>query len=270
MSSSDLLLPLWGLIVLTIAMVGGWVLQLRTRNAGTVDLLWAGGVGGLAIAYAALGSGWLPRRVLVAVLAGTWALRLCAHLARRLQRDPEDGRYANIRTRLGARFDVAMLGIFLAQGLLATLLSLAFLVPCAAPEVGFGLRDLAAVVIWAVALAGESIADRQLRLWRAAPSRSAQVCRMGLWRYSRHPNYFFEWVHWLSYPVLAIGLSFGWAVWLAPALMLFLVLKVTGIPPTEEQSLRSRGEDYRLYQRTTNAFFPGPRKSRPQSATQIT
>ncbi|TAJ17737.1 MAG: DUF1295 domain-containing protein, partial [Planctomycetota bacterium] len=77
------------------------------------------------------------------------------------------------------------------------------------------------------------------------------------------PNYFFEWLHWLAYPLLALGLPWGWIGWAAPALLLFLVLRVTGIPPTEQQALRSRGDDYREYQRTTRAFFPGP----PRAAT---
>ena len=100
------------------------------------------------------------------------------------------------------------------------------------------------------------------RQWRAAPAHRGRTCRAGLWRYSRHPNYFFEWIHWLVYPVIGIGLPYGGALWLAPALMLFLVLRVTGIPPTEEQALRSRGADYRDYQETTSAFVPWPPKRR--------
>ncbi len=266
MPLSDALLPVWGLIVLAVVMLAGWARQRRTRNAGIVDVLWAAGLGGLALLYAALASGWLPRRVLVAVLASIWALRLSLHLAARVRREPEDGRYADLRRRLGPGFDGALLWYFLGQAALAVVLSLAFLVPSAAASEGFAWRDVLAVAIWMVALAGEALADRQLRAWRASPASAGKTCRVGLWRYSRHPNYFFEWLHWLAYPVLSIGLPLGWAVWLAPALMLFLVLKVTGIPPTEKQSLRSRGEDYRSYQETTNAFFPGPTRARTKDA----
>ena len=116
------------------------------------------------------------------------------------------------------------------------------------------------IIILGAGRVGESVADRQLSAWRADPANRGRTCRAGLWGYSRHPNYFFEWIHWLAYPTLAVGLPYGWVAWFAPALMLYLVLKVTGIPPTEAQSLRSRGDDYRAYQRTVNAFFPGPRR----------
>jgi len=247
-------------------MLAGWARQRVTRNAGIVDVLWAAGLGGMALLYAASASGWLPRRILVLVLAGSWALRLSVHLAARVRSEPEDGRYADLRARLGPRFDTWSLWFFMAQALLAGLLSLAFLVPCAAAAEGFGPQDLTAAAIWIVALSGETLADRQLRAWRSSPECAGKTCRVGLWRYSRHPNYFFEWLHWLVYPMLSIGLPLGWALWLAPALMLFLVLKVTGIPPTEKQSLRSRGDDYRSYQETTNAFFPGPSRARSKSA----
>ncbi|NOT31991.1 MAG: DUF1295 domain-containing protein [Planctomycetes bacterium] len=249
-------------------MLAAWTRHRRTRNAGVVDLLWAAGLGSLAIGYALLASGWLPRRILVASMAGAWSLRLTLHLAARLRREPEDGRYGTLREKLASRHDRWMLGFFQAQAVLAVVLSLAFLVPISAEDVGFGLRDLAGVLIWVLALGGEALADRQLRTWRVEPRNEGRTCRAGLWRYSRHPNYFFEWMHWLSYPVLSMGLSLGWAVWFAPALMLLLVLKVTGIPPTEEQALRKRGADYRSYQETTNAFFPGPSRARSKDAPQ--
>jgi steroid 5-alpha reductase family enzyme len=254
----DLGLAVYGLALLCAAMAVVWAVQRRLGNAGWVDFAWTVGVGGLAVGYACCASGWAPRRVLVAVLAGTWAVRLGAHLAQRLRTEPEDGRYRSLRQRHGARFDRVMFGFFQAQAFIAVLLSLTFLVPCAATESGFGARDVGAVALWFAALCGGAVADRQLAAWRALPEHRGRTCRSGLWRYSRHPNYFFEWLHWLSYPVLAIGLPYGWLAWLAPALLLFLVLRVTGIPPTEAQALQSRGDDYRDYQRTTNAFFPGP------------
>lgn len=251
-------LPLAGLAALALVMGLAWSRQRRTRNAGIVDVLWSAGLGVLAVVYAALADGWAPRRWLVAVLAGIWSARLTLHLAKRVLGESEDGRYAALRRDLGPRFDRWMFFFFQAQAVLAVLLSLAFLLLCLADEEGWRVWDALAVLAWVVSLAGESMADRQLREWRADPANRGRTCRAGLWRYSRHPNYFFEWLHWFVYPLMGVGLAFGWALWLAPALMLFLILKVTGIPPTEEQSLRSRGDDYRAYQRTTNAFFPGP------------
>jgi steroid 5-alpha reductase family enzyme len=263
----NLVLPLVGLVATCAAMTWAWARQRGTRNAGIVDVLWTGSLGVLALAYGFGADGWLPRRVLVTVLAVGWSARLTIHLARRVGSEAEDGRYADLRERLGERFDRWMLGFFQAQALLAVLLSLTFLAVAAAPDAGWRVQDAIGVAIWVVALVGEGIADRQLAAWRADPANRGVTCRAGLWRYSRHPNYFFEWVHWLTYPVLGIGLPLGWALWATPALMLFLVLRVTGIPPTEAQSVRSRGDDYRAYQRTTNAFFPGPPRRPDTSST---
>ncbi len=258
-------LPALGLVALSLVMFLAWRRQLQTRNAGVVDVLWTAGLGSLALLYVALSDGWLPRRMLVATLAGVWSARLTLHLARRVFGEDEDGRYAEFRRQKGADFDRWAFWFFQAQAVLAVLLSLAYLPGVVGDAAGWRVQDAAAVLLWLTSLVGEAVADHQLSRWRANPANRGRTCRTGLWRYSRHPNYFFEWIHWLAWPVLAIGLPGAWAVWLAPAAMLFLVVKVTGIPPTEEQSLRSRGDDYRDYQRTTNAFFPGPPKDQPQS-----
>ncbi|MEM7306972.1 MAG: DUF1295 domain-containing protein [Planctomycetota bacterium] len=253
-----LYLPLLGLLALVIVMIAAWARQRTTRNAGVVDVIWTASIGALALVYAGLAGGWLPRRLLVAVLVGAWSLRLTLHLARRVGSEAEDGRYRAMRTSMGEGIDRFLFWFFQAQALLAVLLSLVFLVLCAASDAGWRATDALAVLLWVTALVGESIADRQLARWRSDPANRGRTCRAGLWRYSRHPNYFFEWLNWLVYPLLGIGLPYGWSLWLAPAAMLLFVLKVTGIPPTEEQALKSRGDDYREYQRTTNAFFPGP------------
>ena len=266
MSTRDAWLPVSGFLFLSIAMSIAWARQRRTRNAGIVDVVWAGGLGGLALFHATCASGWPGRRWIVALLAGVWSLRLTMHLVARVRREAEDGRYADMRRTLGERFDGRMFFFFQAQALLAALLSLVYWIPSTASDAGFAPRDWIALGIACIALAGEALADRELRAWRSDPSNKGRTCRAGLWRYSRHPNYFFEWLQWCAYPVLSIGLPLGWITWFAPALMLFLVLKVTGIPPTEAQALRSRGADYRDYQRTTNAFFPGPPRS---SAEQV-
>lgn len=241
-------------------MLAAWAWQKRTRNAGIVDLIWTASLGLLALVYATLGTGWGPRRGLVAALAGVWAARLTWHLVKRFRSEAEDGRYAALRESWGERFDGRMLWFFQAQAVLSVLLSLTFLALCFAEAPGWRPQDAIAVVLWFVSVIGEGVADNQLARWRRDPDNRGKTCRAGLWGYSRHPNYFFEWIHWLAYPLIGIGLPYGWALWLTPALMLFLVTKVTGIPPTEEQSVKSRGDDYREYQRTTNAFFPGPRR----------
>lgn len=253
-------MPLTGSIVLAAFMYVAWLRQRRTGNAGIVDVLWAASLGGFGLLYLAGADGWWPRRLLVGGLVFAWSLRLTLHLARRVSSEPEDGRYAALRREWGARFPSRISWFFQAQAVLATLLSLPFLFLAASPVAEWRLQDGLAVLLWVASVLGESVADRQLHAWRRDPGNRGRTCRSGLWAYSRHPNYFFEWLHWLVYPVMAIGLPWGWTLWLAPAVMLYLVLEVTGIPPTEAQALRSRGDDYRAYQETTNAFFPGPNR----------
>ena len=119
------------------------------------------------------------------------------------------------------------------------------------------------MALWFVAVAGEALADAQLAAFKRNPANRGGVCAVGLWRYSRHPNYFFECLIWVSYALFAFGSPGGWLALIGPAAILYLLLRVTGIPLTEEQSLRSRGEAYRRYQETTSAFLPWfPKKPR--------
>jgi len=262
MSEIDPVVPLLGLLALCIVMAAAWLKQRATKNAGIVDVLWSGSIGALAIVYLVTAEGWLPRRLLVCGIAIVWSARLTWYLAGRVSSEPEDGRYKELRDEFGPKFDSWIFWFFQAQALLAVLLSLAVLVPASAtqPEAWRAL-DLVGLVVFAISIVGEAISDRQLHAWRRNPDNRGVTCRAGLWRYSRHPNYFFEWLHWFAYPLMAVGLPWGWTLWLAPVAMYVFVVRVTGIPPTERQSIRSRGDDYRAYQRTTNAFFPGPPRS---------
>jgi steroid 5-alpha reductase family enzyme len=121
--------------------------------------------------------------------------------------------------------------------------------------------EAAGVAIWLVGLIGESIADGQLAAFKADASNHGRVCDVGLWRYSRHPNYFFEWTIWIGYAVFALASPWGWLALAMPALMLHFLINVTGVKATEEQALRSKGERYREYQQRTSMFIPLPRKS---------
>ena len=259
MTATDLLPSLWGLLALALVMGVAWARQRSTGNAGIVDVIWSASIGALALVHLATADGWLLRRLLVCGIAVVWSARLSIYLAGRVASEPEDGRYRELRDDLGQRFNRWIFWFFQVQALLAVLLSLAILVPASAPgPEHWRALDALALALFMISLVGETVADRQLHAWRRDPANRGRTCRAGLWRYSRHPNYFFEWIHWLVYPVMGIGLPLGWILWLAPLVMYGFVVRVTGIPPTERQALRSRGDDYRAYQRTTNAFFPGP------------
>jgi steroid 5-alpha reductase family enzyme len=136
-----------------------------------------------------------------------------------------------------------------------------------APDLGFG--DLLGVVIFLIAVTGEALADRQLSRFGAAPENEGKVCDVGLWRFSRHPNYFFEWLAWVAYSLIAIDFSgaypWGWLALAGPILMYWLLVHVSGIPPLEAHMLRSRGDRFRNYQRRVNAFWPAPPKGLPSN-----
>ncbi len=234
-----------------------WVVSVRRRDAGLVDVGWAASLGGMALAYAALGPGHPLQRVALAATGGVWGLRLAWHLLTdRVLAGPEDGRYVALREHWGARADLHFLWFFQLQALLAGALSLPFLLVASDPRAALAAPQVAGLALFALGLGGEALADRQLAAHRKDPANRGRTCRRGLWRYSRHPNYFCEWLLWCAFALLAWPAPGGpWAL-LAPAVMYVLVTRVSGIPYTERQALRSRGEDYRRYQRTTNAFFP--------------
>jgi steroid 5-alpha reductase family enzyme len=251
MTASMLLLSGWAVLALAFAAL--WAVQVRTRDASHVDVGWAAGLGALALACAVFLPGEPARRVLVGAMGAAWSLRLASHLYfDRVRGKPEDGRYAALRKSWGADAHRNFFVFFQGQAALDVLLALPFAALCARSG-PLGASDAAGAAIWLAAVLGEAAADRQLAAFRADSSNKGKTCRAGLWGLSRHPNYFFEWLHWLAYSAMA---PTDWRVWLSPALMLFFLLRVTGIPATEAQALKSRGDDYREYQRTTSMFVP--------------
>jgi len=255
-------LILYGWLIVAGMMLVLWLLQTRTNDAGVVDVGWAAGLGILAVFFALEADGWGPRRVLLGVLAGIWSFRLAGYLlVNRVLGKPEDGRYKTLRRDWAGRVQIFFFLFFQAQALLDVILAVPFAVIAVNRSPAFSPWEYVGIAVWLIAVAGESLADGQLARFRADPANKGKTCRAGLWRYSRHPNYFFEWLHWWTYVLMAVGVNLGWLALISPLLILFLILKVTGIPPTEAQALRSRGDDYRAYQRTTSAFFPWfPRK----------
>lgn len=255
MSGLESIAIVW--IAASIIMVGGWVYQRHTRNAGIVDVLWSACMAAAAVFHALTGSGASTPRLLVGSLGAIWGLRLAVHLWVRVSREDEDGRYASLRKRWNGN-QIKFLIFFLAQGLFTAIFSLPFWIAAHNPVEGMTTWTIFALLTWIIALGGEWIADHQLAAHRADPAMKGKTCRRGLWKSSRHPNYFFEWLHWFTYVFLAIGTGAGWvaASLIGSALMLSTLLWATGIPYTEAQALRSRGDDYREYQRTTSKLIP--------------
>lgn len=255
--------PIAGVALLAVTvMLAVWQVQRRTRNADWVDVAWSYLMAAAAIVYAATGAGATLPRLAVGILGATWGVRLGTHLAHRVWNEAEDGRYRQMRGAIG-NHDGKWLAFFMLQAGFTVLFSLPFWVVAQNPVVGVTPWLGAGIVLFGVALAGESIADRQLARFRADPANRGRVCDIGLWRYSRHPNYFFEWLHWFSYVLLGVGAPCWWITPIGAALMGASLAWVTGIPFVEAQSLRSRGEAYREYQRRTSAFFPWFPRSGP-------
>lgn len=243
-------------------MLAAWAWHRRLANAGIVDVAWAVGLVLVALLYAAVASGDPRRRWVMAAMVSAWGLRLAAYLLRdRVIGRPEDPRYAALRQSASLAARGEFFAFFQAQALLVVVLSAPMLIASLDPAPGWTRLEIGAVLLWAVALGGESLADRQLEVFKARHAGTRALCTDGLWRYSRHPNYFFEWGVWVAYALYALGSPGGAVALSAPAIVLYLLFRVTGIPATEAQALRSRGDDYRRYQRTTSAFVPWPPRS---------
>jgi steroid 5-alpha reductase family enzyme len=263
---SALLLALGALAALCILFAFLYVVARRLDNFGIVDIAWSYSFVLLALIYAALGAGWPVRRALIAAMASVWGFRLGTHLLIRIARKhpEEDGRYRQLRKDWARSFQAKMAGFFQMQALSVVLLGYPFLAICCNGEPELRPLEWAGAALWLLAISGEALADAQLSWFKNDKANAGRVCDAGLWRYSRHPNYFFEWLIWVAYFVFACASPWGWPAILCPACILYLLLRVTGIPATEEQSLRSKGDAYRRYQERTSAFVPLPsRSSRP-------
>ncbi len=230
----------------------------RIANYGVVDIAWSYAFAALAAFYALAGAGWPVRRFLLATLVVIWSLRLGTHLLVRVaQHHPaEDTRYAQLRRDWAGNFTAKMFGFFQLQAGSVVLLGVAFLVAAQNPSARLHPLEVAGALLWLVAISGEALADAQLAAFKRDAANRGRVCATGLWRYSRHPNYFFEWLIWVAYFVFALASPSGWIAIIGPGSILYLLLRVTGVPVTEEQSVRSKGDAYRHYQRTTSAFVP--------------
>ncbi|MBL8755834.1 MAG: DUF1295 domain-containing protein [Planctomycetes bacterium] len=249
--------PLPAIVACCAAFALLWWRQTHTRNATSVDAAWAFAIGALGLASAALGTGSATQRILAGAIVGIWSARLTWHLlAHRVFGHPhEDGRYRAMRDHWGARAQGFLFAFYQAQAVAALAFALPFwfLADHAAPTIG-GVQ-WAGLAVAALGVGGEALADRQLERHRRDPQQRGRTCRSGLWRCSRHPNYFCEWLTWCGIALVATPAAGCWAI-LQPVAMYLLVRHVSGVPWTELQAQKSRGDDYRRYQATTSAFFP--------------
>ncbi len=248
-------------VLCCLAFIAVWVRQLQTRNAGMVDPVWSWSMGAMGVLYALVGTGDIGLRWTVGLIAGLWGLRLGTHLYLRNAGKPEDSRYRKLRADWGEQADRRMLQFFILQAFFALLLSLGMWTVAFQPAWPGNLQVASACFLAVISICGEALADLQLERFRTNPANQGRVCRSGLWAWSRHPNYFFECLHWPCYMLLAWNAPGAWLAWIPPVVMLWLLLKVSGIPMNEALTAARRPE-YADYMRTTSAFIPfPPRKS---------
>lgn len=256
-----------------VAMAVAWRIAVATGRFSWIDAIWSFAVGGCGMvtvlaAPAAIGETIGLRRVLIASLAACWSLRLGLHLVQRSLAGGNDPRYLQLQSDWGGSFPRRLFWFLQVQAAVAWALAFSLGIAAGRPAPTLDLSDWLGFAIAATAIAGEHIADRQLAHFRATAGDRTEghrrICSGGLWGLSRHPNYFFEWLFWVG--IALIGFDFpgayhwSWLGSIAPALMYWLLVHVSGIPPLEAYMLRSRGQDYRAYQDNVNAFWPWPHR----------
>jgi steroid 5-alpha reductase family enzyme len=240
-----------------------WLLSLKLNNFSFVDVTWSYALAVIAPIYALLGNGFTQRKIIVVTMALLWSVRLGTYLFLRVKRHHphEDVRYVVLREKWQDALAKNFFFFFQAQALLIVLLGVPVLLACLNPAPQLNTVEIVGAIVWLVGLSGEALSDAQMQWFKSDPASKGKVCQVGLWRYSRHPNYFFESVVWWGFWLFACGSPWGWTTVYAPALILYFLLRVTGIPLTEECAVKSKGDAYREYQRTTSAFVPWPPKS---------
>lgn len=247
------------LVFLSVAMAGAWALQRRTGNGGWADAVWSFALGAGGVALALLPGPPTPRQWVVAALVAVWSVRLGWHIAQRTVGAHEDARYADLRAQWGTNFQWRMFLFLQIQAAAAAFLALSMTLAAHNPAPFPRVLDGLGIAILAAAIAGEAVADAQLRRFKNDAGNKGRVCDIGLWGWSRHPNYFFEWLGWVAYPCLAIGdWTWGWLALSGPVFMYYLLAHVSGVPLLEKTMLRSRGDAFRAYQDRVSAFFPLP------------
>jgi steroid 5-alpha reductase family enzyme len=240
-------------VVILAVMSGLWLISLRLKDASIVDVGWGTGFALLAAGYWLMGTGG-PRQLLMSALAIVWGLRLTLHLARRNLGKGEDARYSRWRTQYGAAWWWrSLFQVFGLQGVVMWLISMPLAFAGSAP---LHALDAAGVVVWGLGFTFEAVGDWQLARFRADLANTGQVMRAGLWRYTRHPNYFGDALVWWGLGLIAVAGGAWWAL-LSPILMTWLLRRVSGVPLLEKHLARTRA-GYADYVARTSAFWPWP------------
>lgn len=250
-----LYLPLlcWGIVAAIMLLVYLWALKIK--NNGIVDIFWAFNFLVIAAVLYIKASGFSERVLLVCALAGLWSLRLGVYLLIRVgsHLSVEEGRYKQLRQEWN---NTKFFFFYQMQAFSNVMLAIPFFIIAVNPAPALTFNEYLGAGMWLICIVGEGLSDWQLQNFKSKPENKGKVCQDGLWNYSRHPNYFFQFSIWVSVSVFAISSPYGWLSLICPISIGYLIFKVTGIPMTEEQAVRSKGDAYKEYQRTTSVFVP--------------
>ncbi len=262
MSTIELLI--YGQVGASILMFFAWIHALVIKNTSYVDALWGYGVGILGFIFLTLATDNCDpaRLALLKALLITWSVRLGTYLLKRCLGKTEDARYAYLREYMGKKANLGFFIFFQIQAFWVVLFASPFLILVRNPN-PINSMDHIGLIIWLIGFSGVHIADKQLKIFKSQPDCTrADVCSTGLWKYSRHPNYFFEWVLWISYIFLGWQAPLGEWLLLIPVILYIFLSKITGVPFVEARKLEASGKEYESYIQQTNSFFPGLPKNK--------
>jgi len=243
------------LAIMLLMAVAAWLFSVARRDVSMVDSLWSLMFLLGLVVYLLLSESGGPRSLPVLVMVAAWSLRLSIYITIRNHGKPEDRRYQAIRENNQPHFWLKSLYIvFLFQGFLAWVICLPVIAAVSA-QTPPGPLDYAGVAMWLIGMFFEVVGDYQLTRFRQSTTSKGAVLDTGLWRYTRHPNYFGEAVIWWGFYLVALSAGAWWTLF-APLLMTFLLLRVSGVSLLEKD-IAERRPEYRNYVGRTNAFFPG-------------
>ncbi len=254
-------------LAMSLAMAITWEVQQVLRSSRWVDASWSFAVGAVAAVASLLPfDGVVWRQILVTALVFLWSFRLAGHLVGRNRSGADDPRYRTLAEQWGADAPRRMFWFLQSQAMVGTVLVVSVALAAHRPDTAWLLQDFIGALLLMAAILGETLADWQLTVFRRNKAQGKIVCDCGLWRWSRHPNYFFEWLGWVAFALIGADFTgsylWGWLAVAAPAVMYWALVHVSGIPPLEQHMLCTRGEAYPAYQERTSAFFLWPPRRR--------
>ncbi len=262
--SSILSLVIITTIVCSSIMVLVWIWANQIKNAGVVDIFWSFNFPVIAVLLYMMAHGHDTRKLLICLMVAIAGIRLGMHLMIRIvsHLGEEEGRYQQLRKEWAPHPDRKFFWFFQMQAFSNVFLAIPFFIITANTNKNLSILEFTGACIWLIGFLGETIADWQLKTFKNNPANKGKVCNTGLWNYSRHPNYFLQWLIWVAYFIFALASPYGYLAVISPLVILYLLLKVTGIPATEDQSIRSKGDLYKAYQQTTSVFVPWFKKQK--------